>query len=79
MLNFTATKGEHLRQLSLLLPLSLPSVSGIIQAYSIATIEKKEQRQQKAEKIFQFLGKWMVGQKFQVLCLEMCPKITHSE
>lgn len=41
MLNFTATKGEHLRQLSLLLPLSLPSVSGIIQAYSIATIEKK--------------------------------------
>lgn len=79
MLNFTVTKAEHLKQLSLFLPLFLPSKSGIIQAYSIATTEKKEQRQQEAEQIFQFLGKWMVGQKFQVLCLEMCPKITHSE
>lgn len=37
------------------------------------------QRQHQAEQIFYFLGKLMVGQKFQVLCLEMCLRTTHSE
>lgn len=52
--------------------------SGTIQGSNTAKIQM-EQRQHQAGQIFHFLGKSMVGQKFQVLCLEMCLRITHSE
>lgn len=52
--------------------------NGTIQGSNAAKIQMG-QSQHQAEQIFHFLGKSMVGQKFQVLCLEMCLRITHSE
>lgn len=57
-----------------------PSFTSQVVPYKLLIKIEMGQRQQQAEQIFHFLGKSMVMQKkFQVLCLEMCLRITHSE
>lgn len=65
------------QQLSLFLSLFYQP-SGNIQGSNAAKIQMG-QRQQQAEQVFHFLGKSMVGLKFQELCVEMCLRRTHSE
>lgn len=79
MLYFTVTSLRG-KQLVLFLPLSLPSISGIIQAYSIATTGKKGTKKTKGRTNLSVPGKTDDRAKIPgILSLEMCPKITHSE